>query len=59
MAAFDRQALQPGGSPAFSLLQDLCNQLYTVEQLISYLKVIGNQEALLLIKPHGKVKKIL
>ena len=58
MAAFERQALHPGGSPAFSLLQDLCQQLFTVEQLISYLKVIGNQEALLLIKPHGRIDMI-
>ncbi|XP_066923978.1 mucosa-associated lymphoid tissue lymphoma translocation protein 1-like [Clytia hemisphaerica] len=55
IAAFERQAIAPGGSPAFSVLQDLSQQLYTVDQLITYLKSIGNQEALLILKPHEPV----
>ena len=59
IAAFEHQALRPGGSAAFSLLQDLCQQLKTVEELITYLKAIGNQEALLVIKPHGEINMIV
>lgn len=52
---FEKEGLRPGGSPAYEVLVDLGTQLTTVGQLVSYLKAIGNQEALLLLKPHEPV----
>ena len=48
------QSQRPGGSSSMTMLNDFGTQLMNVAELITYLEAINHQEALLLVKPHGK-----
>lgn len=50
---FAMSAQRPGGSPAFELLKDMGFRGRTVEQLVSYLRKIEHEPALLLLLPEG------